>query len=211
MYVILNFQMPLGKKHKAATRARIVASAGSVFRARGVAAASVGAVMAEAGLTHGGFYAHFESKEALFAEIMANDHGFIRLLERRRPGSPARWRRQTAAIFADYLAPQHLDEVARGCSFAALSGDSARADPAVRAAYRLAWRRLVGEVLRASGEYAGIAYVRAKARTRESATLLVGMAVGAVALARILAPDPMAAILLRGAAKQARRTLANLS
>lgn len=96
---------------------------------RRLAAASVGVVTAEAGLIHGGFYAHFASKEALLAEVLATDHGFIRLLERRTPAAPARWRRQTARVFSDYLAPAHLEEVSRGCSFAALSGDAARADP----------------------------------------------------------------------------------
>src|SRR2546421_9905820 len=60
--------MPWSSTHKTATRQRILHAAASAFRAEGVAAIGVGDVMGRAGLTHGGFYAHFESKEQLVAE-----------------------------------------------------------------------------------------------------------------------------------------------
>lgn len=188
---------------KGGTRERIVASAGGLFRRQGVDAASVGAVMAEAGLTHGGFYAHFDSKQDLLREVLTHDHGFIRLLARRSAGRAADWQRQTAQVFADYLHPDHLVEVAAGCSFAALSGDAARADEAVRAGYPLAWQRLLGEVLRGPRQPPLGAFARASAAQRARASALVGMAIGAVSLARVLWPDPAAALLLRGVAAQA--------
>ncbi len=58
--------------HKAKTRGKILAAAGRVFRRLGYHAAGVDRVMEEAGLTSGGFYAHFESKEALLAEAIAH-------------------------------------------------------------------------------------------------------------------------------------------
>lgn len=189
---------------KAATRARIVSSAGRVFRDLGVADASVGAVMSDAGLTHGGFYAHFDSKEDLLREVISTDHGFIRLLERRVAGGAAQWRRQTAQVFADYLHPDHLSEVAAGCSFAALSGDAARAGEPVRAGYRQAWARLVGEVLRGPRQDPQAAFEAATDTERQAAAAVAGMAIGAVSLARVLAPDPSAAALLRGVAQQVR-------
>jgi TetR/AcrR family transcriptional repressor of nem operon len=194
--------MPLSKQHKAATRARIVACAGRVFRARGAEAASVAAVMADAGLTHGGFYAHFASKQDLLREVLTHDHGFIRLLARRTPAPLPQWRAQTARVFADYLHPDHLAEVAAGCSFAALTGDAARAAEPVRAGYRQAWVRLVGELLRGPREDPLAAHAAAPAVRREHAAALAGMAIGAVSLARVLAPDPAAAMLLRGVAAQ---------
>lgn len=200
--------MPLSKQHKAATRERIVASAGRLFRRRGFDATSVSAVMADAGLTHGGFYAHFASKQDLLREVLAHDHGFIRLLERRRPGALAAWRQQTAQVFADYLEPAHLAEVAEGCSLAAFTGEAARAEPEVREGYRAAWERLVGEVLRGPRQAPQAAYQAASATERERAAALAGMAIGAVALARVLAPQPSAAALLRGAAAQVRAQLA---
>ena len=93
--------MPLSAEHKERTRARILAAAGRVFRRQGYAATAVDAVMAEAGLTPGGFYAHFPSKEALFAEVLAHDHGLIRMLAARRARSSAGWRRQTRRILGD--------------------------------------------------------------------------------------------------------------
>ncbi|MBL8342729.1 MAG: TetR family transcriptional regulator [Rubrivivax sp.] len=192
--------MPLSKQHKAATRERIVASAGRVFRARGAQEASVAAVMADAGLTHGGFYAHFASKQDLLREVLTHDHGFIRLLARRTPAPLPKWRAQTARVFADYLHPDHLAEVGAGCSFAALTGDAARAAEPVRAGYRQAWERLVGEVLRGPGQEALAAYAAAPGARRERAAALAGMAIGAVSLARVLAPGEAAAALLRGVA-----------
>jgi TetR/AcrR family transcriptional repressor of nem operon len=188
-----------------------VASAGQVFRQQGYDAASVGAVMSDAGLTHGGFYAHFTSKEDLLREVMTHDHGFIRLLARRVPSTLAAWRRQTAQVFADYLHPDHLAEVSAGCSFAALTGDAARAGEPVRVGYRLAWWRLVGEVLRGPKQDALAAHAAASATQREQASALVGMAIGAVSLARVLAPDAAAAALLRGTAAQAQVLLERLS
>jgi TetR/AcrR family transcriptional repressor of nem operon len=199
--------MPLSKQHKAATRDRILAASGRLFRRDGAAQASVGTVMAEAGLTHGGFYAHFASKQALLAEVMTHDHGFIRHLARRKPGSPAAWWRQTCKVFHDYLEPAHLGEVALGCSFAALTGDAARSGEPVRAGYRQAWQRLVGEVLRGPLEDPLAAYRDAPAARREAAGALVGLAIGAVAIARVLEPDATAAQLLRGARVQALRQL----
>src|SRR5262245_52104293 len=154
--------------------------------------------MAAAGLTHGGFYAHFASKQDLLREVLTYDHGFIRHLARRVPSPPPAWHEQTIRVLADYLHPKHLHEVARGCSFAALTGDAARADDAVRAGYRKAWKRLVGEVLRAPGEEARRAFAAAAPARRERAAAVASMAIGAVSLARVLAPDPVAAMLLRG-------------
>ncbi len=200
--------MPLSKQHKAGTRERIVSSAGRLFRAQGVEAASVGAVMADAGLTHGGFYAHFSSKQDLLREVMTHDHGFIRLLARRPPAPRPAGQKQTPQGFADYLNPAHLQEVAAGCSFAALSGDAARADEPVRAGYRLAWERLVGEVLRGPRQTPQAGFSLASVARRQRAAALVGMAVGTVSLARVLAPDPAAAALLRGVAAQVELMLA---
>ena len=62
--------MPWSSTHKTKTRERILHAAASAFRAEGVATIGVGEVMGRAGLTHGGFYAHFESKEQLVAEAL---------------------------------------------------------------------------------------------------------------------------------------------
>lgn len=192
--------MPRSPQHKARTREQVAATAGRVFRRDGYAAAAVGALMAEAGLTHGGFYAHFDSKQALFAEVLASDHGLIRRLARRDPH--ADWTAQTIDFFADYLHPAHRAEVLDGCSFAALTGDVARSDDAVREAYRAAWRRAIGEVLRGPGEPWRRALARCSADQRAAAAALLGSAVGALGIAQALAPSPAADELLRGISAQ---------
>ncbi len=201
--------MPRSKAHKAATREQLAAAAGRVFRRVGCAAAGVDAVTAEAGLTRGGFYAHFDSKEALFAEVMATDHGLIRMLARRDAAGD--WPAQTEAILGDYLAPAHLAEVMAGCSFAALTGDVARAGPAVREAYTAAWRRAVAELLRRPDEDWRHAWTRAGAQPRAQASALLAMAVGALGVAQALAADEARASMLavvRDAVIDAYRRLA---
>jgi TetR/AcrR family transcriptional repressor of nem operon len=194
--------MPLSKQHRARTRRAVAAAAGRLFRRAGYAAVGVDALMAEAGLTRGGFYAHFASKEALFAEIVATDHGLIRHLARRDPDSPTSWREQTALVFADYLNSAHLAEVAEGCSFAALTGDVARSAEPVREGYRAGWRRALGEVLRGAGESWRHALLRASGPDRERAALVLGTAIGTVAIARALAPSNSATALLNAASAQ---------
>ena len=186
--------MPRSKALKAATREQVVAAAGRVFRRDGYAAAAVDAVMAEAGLTRGGFYAHFASKEALFAEVVAADHGLIRMLARRDPRGD--WLAQTERIVGDYLQPAHLGEVAAGCSFAALTGDAARAGAIVREAYTSAWRRVRAELLRRPGEDWRHAIARCGEPGRSAASALLAMAVGTLGVAQALADEAARAALL---------------
>ncbi len=123
----------------AASRARILEVAGRLFRERGFDAVGVDAVMREAGLTHGGFYTHFSSKEALVAEAAATALG----------RSAARWdalaREQAPEaalerIVASYLDPAHVAQPARGCLLTALGSEVPRhpaARPGVTAAIRV--------------------------------------------------------------------------
>lgn len=194
--------MPLSPQHKARTRERIVAAAGRAFRRRGAEAPTVDELMADAGLTRGGFYAHFDSKQALLAEVLATDHGLVRQLARRVDGPPPAWLAQTRRVFADYLQPGHLSEVAAGCSFAALAAEAARADEAARQGFRAAWRRAQAEVLRHSGERWRHALQRATGEQRAHALLLLSTAIGAVQQAAALADPDQAPLLLRTAAAQ---------
>ena len=101
--------MPWSSTHKTETRERILDAAASAFRAEGVAAIGVGDVMGRAGLTHGGFYAHFESKEQLVgggaplrertddADVRSH-RGVSRRSARWRRSSTATWIRRTSRI-----------------------------------------------------------------------------------------------------------------
>jgi TetR/AcrR family transcriptional regulator, transcriptional repressor for nem operon len=204
--------MPLSAQHKAGTRRRIVAAAGHVFRRRGAESPTVDELMAAAGLTRGGFYAHFDSKQALLAEVLATDHGLIRHLSRREAGSTASWLAQTRQVFADYLNADHLAEVATGCTFAALAAEAARADEAAREGFRASWRRAQAEVLRRSGESWRHALQRASPVERAKALLMLSTAIGAVQQAAALGDGvgDLARQLLRAAAAQVDKMCCDL-
>jgi len=191
--------MPLSKAHKAETRARIVDAAGRMFRARGYAATGIDALMDSAGLTRGGFYAHFRDKEALLVEVLRADRGLPRLLAARRGRTVAALRCQALRVLSDYLNPAHQREVATGCSAAALAADAARTGPSARAAYRALLTWIAAELLRAPGETAAGAWRKANPGARRDALFAVAQAVGAVAIARALDDRATAATLLRRA------------
>jgi TetR/AcrR family transcriptional repressor of nem operon len=96
---------------------RIVATASRLFRERGVAGVSVADVMAEVGLTHGGFYKQFASKEALVAEAVEQAFTDVRVDD-------------PEAFVDDYLSAAHRDQPGVGCPAAGFGGDLAREDPA---------------------------------------------------------------------------------
>jgi TetR/AcrR family transcriptional repressor of nem operon len=138
--------MPWPKGHKARTRERIIQAAAAAFRARGVVGVPVEEIMSAAGLTHGGFYAHFSSKDELVGAALKHASGqtleMLSIMARsRQDGEPFR-----AAIDA-YLSPAHAVHAERGCPVAALgsevarSGGRVRRDLAQAVKTRLAWMR----------------------------------------------------------------------
>ncbi len=117
--------MPLSKQHKRETRERIVRTASRAFRGQGLGRASVPGVMAQAGLTHGGFYAHFPSKDALVAEAAAE--GLAEAGEKfAAAAAAAPVGEEMRAIIDAYLNPRHRDDPATGCVIAALAGELSR-------------------------------------------------------------------------------------
>jgi TetR/AcrR family transcriptional repressor of nem operon len=137
--------MRYAAEHKAKTRERILEAAGKVFRRLGYHAAGVDAVMEEAGLTAGGFYAHFDSKQALLAEAIA--HSGALLEEQRAPWtgelSGGAW---VEAFLAGYLSSKHCRQIEDGCPLAALVSEVSRADDAVKANVEQMVRELTSEL-----------------------------------------------------------------
>jgi TetR/AcrR family transcriptional repressor of nem operon len=176
-----------------------VRSAGRAFRRAGYAASGIDTVMADAGLTRGGFYAHFASKEDLFATVLATDHGLIRSLAARDAPTPRAWRARTLKLLSDYLHPDHLHVVSRDCSFAALTADAARGSAAVRRAYGRAFEELVTQLLRRHGESSRQARRRATAARREAASQVAVLAIGTLVIAGALGPGPAARAALEAA------------
>jgi TetR/AcrR family transcriptional regulator, transcriptional repressor for nem operon len=118
---------------KAASHERIVKTASRRMRRDGIDSVSVAELMNEAGLTHGGFYRHFGSRDDLVAEAVdtALAHGSERVQAAAKLGGPA----ALAAIIDGYLSPLHRDKPETGCAVAALPADIAHANPHARAAY----------------------------------------------------------------------------
>ena len=112
--------MGSSQEHVAATRRRILEAARRLFKAQGYRAVTVDAVMAEAGLTRGGFYAHFPNKEALFVEAL-RDNPVAALLQKHRGD-----RDWSHRVIAEYLSAMHRENPAQGCPLGALAGDVAR-------------------------------------------------------------------------------------
>jgi len=114
--------MRYGESHKEQTRLRVLSEAAAAIRAKGAERVSVAEVMAAAGLTHGGFYAHFDSKDEMVAQAITHMfdvmHGrFLSLTEGREPAAAI------ASYVDNYLSPSHRLERASGCPVATLSGD----------------------------------------------------------------------------------------
>ncbi len=121
-------------EHKTATRRRILEVAGQAFREHGVAETGVDEVMRRAGLTHGGFYAHFRDKTELVAEACAAAfEAAVPNVERiaALPTATARAR----LLIDSYLAARHRDNPGSGCMVVAVAADMARLRGAARAGY----------------------------------------------------------------------------
>jgi TetR/AcrR family transcriptional repressor of nem operon len=161
------------KGHKDATRQRILDVASRQFRENGVAAVGLAGIMADAGLTNGAFYSHFESKEHLVQAVLLN------ALSRRevtlRTASEANVGLE--ATIRDYLSSRHRDRPGGGCPTAALVAEVARHPKATRDAFTnkvSTFIDLITTQIRAGSA----------AERRRNAVAIYGMMVGTLQLAR---------------------------
>jgi TetR/AcrR family transcriptional repressor of nem operon len=126
--------MRYSKEHKLETHARIVKKASVRLREKGAHGIGVADLMKDAGLTHGGFYAHFDSREALVIEAFA--YAMDRSTDRwRQLAGQAEPEQRLATIVDVYLSPQHRDNPGHGCAVPALSAEIARESPKTRKAF----------------------------------------------------------------------------
>ena len=183
--------MKVSRIEAAENRERIIASAARLFREKGFEGVGVADIMADAGLTHGGFYGHFASKDDLIVQACA----------RAMDESEARWTRRGAAdarqplqeIVARYVSARHRDDPGNGCAWAALGSELARQDGDVRAT-ATAGLRVQLDVLEHSVKG------RTAAERRRKALATYAAMVGAVMLARAVADPALSAEILDAAA-----------
>src|ERR1051325_3266630 len=169
--------MRRSQEDTARTRVRIVAAAAEMFRARGIDATSVADVMSAVGLTVGGFYRHFESKEALVAEAIE------------------RASHEVAAHGLDsYLSDAHRRHPGRGCPVAALCSEVAHGSKATKNAFTGALERLLGSV--------GAAMPRSARSDRRRVLFSASAAVVALVLARATHDESLAGEILSAVREQ---------
>jgi TetR/AcrR family transcriptional repressor of nem operon len=126
--------MRYSREHKLETHARIVKRASVRLREKGAHGIGVADLMKDAGLTHGGFYAHFDSREALVIEAFA--HAMDRSTERwRKLAEQTPPEQRMAAIVDSYLTPLHRDDPGHGCAIPTLGAEIARESPKTRRAF----------------------------------------------------------------------------
>jgi TetR/AcrR family transcriptional repressor of nem operon len=117
--------MRYSREHKVETHSRIVKKASVRLREKGAHGIGVADLMKDAGLTHGGFYAHFDSRDALVIEAFT--HAMDRSTERwRKLAEQTRPEKRLAAIVKTYLTPVHRDDPGHGCAVPALGAEIAR-------------------------------------------------------------------------------------
>jgi TetR/AcrR family transcriptional repressor of nem operon len=177
-------------RRKEVTHERIVETAARAIRRSGYDGTSVADIMKEAGLTHGGFYAHFKSREAMLAEA-ADRAGVETLAYLGRIAASVPPERALQAMTEAYLSEAHFEGVETGCGAAALVSEMPRQDPEVRHAATRRVKELIDLVARQSPDWG-------QPGAHENALVTVATMVGALALARAVS-DPKLADDLRGA------------
>ncbi len=181
---------------KQASHDTIVAAAARLFRERGIDGASVADVMSAAGLTHGGFYSHFEDKEALVAEALsaATNHR-ERWIEPRPDLDEAAW---LAWIARRYLNVRHRDDPGDGCPFPPLSPEIARDGPDARRVFETELRKSADRMAACLSDGADLG-------AQDKSYAVLALCVGGLMLARAVESETVSKRILRASRHLAER------
>jgi TetR/AcrR family transcriptional regulator, transcriptional repressor for nem operon len=181
--------------HKDETRKRILTAAARRFRQKGFRAAGIDDVMGSAGLTAGGFYAHFPSKQALLAEMLAVTLGQTReqLMAGLEQQQGAEWLR---SVVGRYLSRTHRDQPEGGCALPALAADVGRAGRPARRALQSYIEQIAAELAPRTPSAPGL-----PPEDRVLAT--ISLLVGALMLARAVPDAELSDRILRSARRLA--------
>lgn len=186
--------MPYSAKHKQQTRARIIESARILFNRHGFQDVTIDMVMEKAGLTRGGFYNHFQTKEQLYHAAVSS---FLH-------GRGAQWRKDAGVdpsspgedmvrqMISGYLSSKHLGDIDGQCPMIALPSDVARSNPQVQTSYSALLEAMVGLFESGIGNR--------DAESRQRALSLAALCVGGMVIAKSL-PDSELAEEVRAAAQ----------
>lgn len=183
--------------HKLATRRRIIAAASAAFRERGVDNTGVDEVMRRAGLTHGGFYAHFSDKAELVAEACADAFdAAVGNLD--RISSQPTAAKRARLLIDSYLSARHCDNRGSGCLVVAVGADMARLDASGRSGYAKGFARHLERLA------AALRLARDPEKNRDLVTHLMSSLVGALLFARAADTPERSEALLDSARRMLR-------
>jgi TetR/AcrR family transcriptional repressor of nem operon len=176
--------MKVSREQVHRNRERILAAAARLFRERGFAGVTVAEVMQAAGLTHGAFYGHFDSKDALIREAVAHGGTAPPVGTHKRSAS------ESAAEFADsYLSTGHRDDPGGGCAVAGLGAEAARGSAELRAT-------LTDTVRRALDRFSAASPGTTAAQRRRAAIASYAAMVGAIVIARVVDDEKLSQEIL---------------
>ncbi len=178
--------MRKSRQEAAETRKRIVRAAAGKFREKGIVATGLADLMKAAGLTHGGFYKHFTSKDQLVVEACAES---VRVLMEKLEAAPSK-----GSALGSYLSTRHRDDPATGCPLAALGSELARCDEKTREAAMEGFLRLVDILAEKSGKVPPEV-------ARRQALVAVSTMIGAVTMSRVVTDPGLSAEILRATEK----------
>ena len=170
-------------QHRVEVHRKILKDAARRVRAEGIAGAAVSSVMRDSGLTNGGFYKHFDSKDDLLTESLSEAFREIadrlaQIAQKSKPGTA--WK----AVVKTYLSPEHCNHAESGCPLAALAPELARAGHAMKAPIRR-------EMIKYKRRMLPLMPGRRAADKERAFSAIFSTMIGAVAIARIL-PDQAA-------------------
>jgi TetR/AcrR family transcriptional repressor of nem operon len=177
--------MRYGKEHKEETHKKVVEAASRRFRKDGIEATGVVDLMADVGLTHGGFYAHFSSKETLVKEAIAAASQTSRdRLEREIEKARADGRDPLEQVVRQYLTALHRDRPDRGCCVAALGSEIARHPRKTREAFTEGLEKTIDIIASALPD-------NVTAQRKEKACAIFSTMIGTLQLARAVSDSTL--------------------
>lgn len=206
---VMEFDMPYAPTHKPKTRIRIVNAASALFKRHGFENVTIDQVMAAAGLTRGGFYAHFKNKEALFVACVENGMSLLASPVLAKLRKAEQQGKDWLTSFAElYLSRVHIDNPDLGCALPTLSAEVSRSGDQARAAFSKLIDQASGQLAWKLAQEDGVPGMDKPAPVdsnntlpdipdgyRAEATSMLAMLVGAVVLSRAADIETADAIL----------------
>lgn len=189
--------MNLRIDQKMESRQKIIEAAATRIRTEGVEGASVAKVMSDAGLTHGGFYAHFKNKSDLLKAALESS-----LVETRKlwisNNNKMPWIRRVAKLARRYLTIPHRDTLEKSCSLAALVTDAARGGQELKESYQ-------HELHKSLSAICGENFNNAASNQQEEALAFMALMIGGLNLSRAVADEELSKQILKACKKVSGR------